>query len=136
MYSLHKLRSLKPPERWLLLQFNHVYASLARLIGHKSQALPEDEPKRVRRARHVIRCLARNGLYGGNCLSNALVLWGLLCRQGIEGDFCIGVRRNAGQFEAHAWVEYQGRPLNATETIYQCFAAFDQPFVPEGVKFS
>lgn len=152
MHFLHKLRSLKPLGRRLLLQavvllplttlglrvfgFNRVYASLARLAGHKSQARPEDELKRVRRASHVIRYLARNGLYWGNCLSRSLALWWLLCRQGIECDLRIGVCKNAGQFEAHAWVEHQGRPSNANETIYQRFAAFDQPFVPEGVRFS
>jgi hypothetical protein len=147
-----KLRSLKPPGRRALLQaavmipltalglrlfgFRRVYSGLDRLAKRGRQGPPNDEPLRVRRARHVTRYLAQNGPYRGNCLSRSLVLWWSLRRQGIDNDLRIGVRNGADSFQAHAWVEYQGQPLNAGRLVHQQYAAFDRPIVPEGAEFS
>ena len=152
MRFLRQLRSLKPVGRRVFLQaaillpftalglrlfgLMNVYAGLGRLAGHPGQAPPADEVARVRRARRVIRYLGQNGPYRGNCLSRSLILWWLLRRQGIESDLRIGVQNEAGRFQAHAWVEYQGRPLNASQQVHQRYVAFEQAIVPRGVKFS
>jgi hypothetical protein len=44
------------------------------------------------------------------CLVRSLVLTGLLARRGIRSSLVIGVRTDQ-DFEAHAWVEYAGRPV-------------------------
>lgn len=44
------------------------------------------------------------------CLMRSLVLTGLMTRRGIDVVFVLAVR-SAGQFAAHAWVEFEGRPL-------------------------
>lgn len=44
------------------------------------------------------------------CLVRSLVLTRLLARRGISSSLVIGVRTDHG-FEAHAWVEYAGRPV-------------------------
>ncbi len=44
------------------------------------------------------------------CLMQSLVLTRLLARRGISSSLVIGVRP-AGEFEAHAWVEYCERAL-------------------------
>jgi hypothetical protein len=43
------------------------------------------------------------------CLTQALVLHILLRREGLQSTIRIGVRKDAGHFEAHAWVESQDR---------------------------
>ncbi|NJM19865.1 MAG: lasso peptide biosynthesis B2 protein [Richelia sp. SM1_7_0] len=42
------------------------------------------------------------------CLRKSLALWFLLSRQGIATELQIGTRLDRGEFQAHAWVEYQG----------------------------
>ncbi len=150
MKFLLKFRSLKPAGRRVLLRmtfvlpltalglrvlgFGRVYAALERL---SRQAGPpsEDETRQVRRARHMIRYTAKHGLYRGNCLSRSLVLWWLLRRQGIESDLRIGVHRDGKDFDAHAWVEHQGRPLNASKQVHEKYAAFEGTVLPRGARF-
>jgi Transglutaminase-like superfamily len=55
---------------------------------------------------------ARHLPFSTNCLEQSLALWWLLKRRGIPADLRIGVRKNAGSFEAHAWVEANGTVLN------------------------
>jgi hypothetical protein len=44
------------------------------------------------------------------CLMQSLVLTVILARRGIDSSLLIGVKPG-GDFEAHAWLEYCGRPL-------------------------
>ena len=143
-----KLRSLRPAGRRILLQatcalplvalglrlfgFARVYAALGRWTGQPQP--PTDRLRRVKNTRHLIRYLAKHGPYQGNCLSQSLVLWWLLRRRGIEVDLRFGVRTEAGQLQAHAWVEYQGQPLNPPDHVRQ-YVPFDQAIVPEGARF-
>lgn len=60
-----------------------------------------------------------------SCLTRSLALWWLLRRRRIAGELCIGVRKNDGQLQAHAWVEEQGRVLNDAPDVAQRYAAFD-----------
>ena len=46
-----------------------------------------------------------------SCLRQALVLTWLFRLFGLDSDIQIGVRQNAGTFEAHTWLEYRGIPL-------------------------
>jgi hypothetical protein len=45
------------------------------------------------------------------CLVRALATSRLLARNGYKSTLHIGVRRTDGEFEAHAWVEYDGRAI-------------------------
>ena len=47
------------------------------------------------------------------CLEQSLVLCHLLRREGVDVTYCQGVQ--AHPFLAHAWVEYQGTPVNDVE---------------------
>ena len=51
---------------------------------------------------------ARHLPFQPNCLEQSLALWWLLRRRGIPADLRIGVRKDAANFEAHAWVEAGG----------------------------
>lgn len=59
------------------------------------------------------------------CLKKSLVLWYLLRRQGIAANLQIGVRLEQGQFQAHAWVEYQGLVVGDRADVRQQYTAFD-----------
>jgi hypothetical protein len=55
---------------------------------------------------------ARHLPFESNCLEQSLTLWWLLRRRGIPADLRIGVRKDSGSFEAHAWVEVNGAVLS------------------------
>jgi hypothetical protein len=50
------------------------------------------------------------------CLTQALALNHLLSRDGHASTVQIGVRQDAGEFAAHAWVEWVGGPLLSSAT--------------------
>ena len=65
----------------------------------------------------------------GRCLARTLVLWWQLHRYDISSTVVIGVR-TVIDFRAHAWVEHEGRPLNAGKLVgerYADIARFDRP---------
>jgi hypothetical protein len=72
----------------------------------------------------------RHSPFRGNCLSRSLTLWWLLRQQGLEGTLRIGTRFKDGQFQAHAWVEYDGQPLNEEPQVYYTFTVFAQAIKP------
>jgi len=64
-------------------------------------------------AQRIERAVATAGaLYPGRglCLEQSLVLYYILRRRGLAARYCQGVQ--SYPFTAHAWVEYQGTPLN------------------------
>jgi hypothetical protein len=83
-----------------------------------------------RAAAWLVEAAARHGPYRATCLPRSLTLWWLLRRRGIASDLHIGVRKNAGRFEAHAWVELRGRVLSDDHGVRERFTAFDCPIQP------
>ena len=151
MSSWNKFQRLTSRERWLLIQalmLLPITALLLRLVGFSrcqsvlcglapSVELPsgnqtEELIRRANVTARMVRAVSWHGLYRGNCLQQSLVLWWLLRRQGIGSDLRIGVRKESGRLEAHAWVELMGITLNEPENIHHRFAAFDRPILPVG----
>lgn len=62
-----------------------------------------------------------NHLYPMTCLRRALTLQKMLAQRGIASELKIGVRKEADQLSAHAWLEYQGKPLGESEQIVEKF---------------
>jgi hypothetical protein len=63
-----------------------------------------------------------------SCLPRTVVLWSLLQRRGIGADVCIGVRYNTqGQFESHAWLEWNGEVLNDAADVARQYLPFNSP---------
>ena len=62
------------------------------------------------------------------CLEESLTLWYLLSNRGIAARLRIGVRKDDGTFEAHAWVEHEGLALNQPEARHKHYAAFEKDF--------
>ena len=67
----------------------------------------------------------RHGLAHPSCLVKSLTLWWMLGRQGITSQLRVGIRKEAGNLEAHAWVERDGIALNEREERHHHYAAFD-----------
>ena len=68
---------------------------------------------------------ARHSFYRSNCLVQSLTLKRLLWRRGIKSQLRIGVRRHQGRFEAHAWVEFAGAPVNDIGNVKEHFVPFE-----------
>jgi hypothetical protein len=80
------------------------------------------------RAKEITRlkaAAARNFPWRTNCLEQSLVLWWLLRRRGIPAALRIGGRKDAEQFEAHAWVELDGANLSDPDAGHIHFVPFE-----------
>src|SRR5438093_5188044 len=132
--SWRRFRRLPACERWLCLQAMPVlFVTIAglRLFGlrrwqsvltHLTLNHRDEQGGEVaaRRARTVARAVRRAAIYGpcrGTCLAEALVVWSLLRRYGIDGDLQIGIRRSGAGGEAHAWVAVQGQTVTEGENL-------------------
>jgi hypothetical protein len=105
--------------RWMLV--------LARAWRPRAGESGEAELKRAWATAQLLAMAVRRAPYRGNCLSRSLTLWWLLLGQGIRTELRIGVNRPAGQFEAHAWIEYQDVVLNDRQDVAQRFTMFERP---------
>jgi len=84
-----------------------------------------DAQNRATMTAQMVRAAGRHGIGHHNCLKESLALWWLLGRQGIASDLRVGVRKDGGKFEAHAWVECGGAALNDPDRKLPHFTAFD-----------
>jgi hypothetical protein len=69
----------------------------------------------------AVRCAARFQPYAMNCLPQSLALAWLLARRGVAVDLRLGVARQRGKFEAHAWLERDGVTISDTAQMTQQF---------------
>lgn len=76
----------------------------------------------------MVRAAARHGIGNPSCLEESLVLLHLLNAQGIAAHLRIGVKKDTPQFEAHAWIEFDGKPLNESEALHDHYAPFEAEF--------
>lgn len=147
----HKLRCLSWTERWLLLQavvllpltrlalrvfgFNRWHSALTRwapLFQTPHADRGDILIQQARATNRIVKIAAFHGCCRASCLHQSLTLWWLLRRQGIAGALRIGVRKERGDFEAHAWVEYGDVVLNDRADVSERFARFDRPILPVG----
>ncbi len=114
-----RLRGYKGTHQWLQNKLNR------RPIGHLQT---EYLPARLEMICRMVRAAQHYSLLTSSCLEQSLVLWYLLQNEGIATALRIGVRKDDGKFEAHAWVECNGVALNQTESLHRHYAAFDSEF--------
>jgi Transglutaminase-like superfamily len=120
----------------LSLRFRGFLKTRAFLQRHVSLPRPQKElysicPKVTAR---MVRAAGRYGLQRPTCLQESLALWCILGRQGVPCDLRVGVRKQAEKFEAHAWVERLGIPLNEPEGLHQHYAVFDATLASTSVE--
>jgi hypothetical protein len=152
--SLHKFQRLSWAERWLLVQalfllpltavalrwlglrrWQAALAGLVRIDEPPVGSQVETAVQQVQATARMVRAAAWYSPYRASCLQQSLVLWWLLRRQGIHSDLRIGVRKEGGRLEAHAWVEHSGTVLNDVGNVDQCFSPFSCPIVPAEARF-
>jgi Transglutaminase-like superfamily len=116
--SLHS-RGYKKTQEWL-----------QRRLQDQSECVPSTDVSvaLVEKTCRMLRAAEHHGLVRSTCLEESLALWYLLRRQNISSSLRIGVRKGPGEFEAHAWVEYEGRPLNQSEELHQHYFPFENDF--------
>ena len=153
--SWFKFCRLAWSERWLLFQalflltvtavslrllgFRRWQAVLARFTPARGVSASRPADALVQQgcaAARIMKMAAARGPCRTNCLQQSLVLWWLLRRRGIDADLRIGVRKEAGQFEAHAWVELAGVVLSDDMDVYQRFTPFNRIIRPSWWGFS
>ncbi|MCL1472309.1 lasso peptide biosynthesis B2 protein [Argonema antarcticum] len=111
-----------------LFGFRRLYAAIA--FTKKNWYHLEPIKKDIYVITRMVSLASNRGLYRPNCLQKSLVLWWLLRCQGIESDLRIGVRKQDGSLEAHAWVEYEGDVLNDSSDVKERFAPFAGAILP------
>ena len=114
----------------LAIKFRGLKWTQAILSNHlpKKPKISIPEYKQLEEARSVARMVsvaANYGFYSANCLKKSLLTWWLLRRRVVAIEIKIGVNKNAGDFSAHAWVEFRGHVLLDTTDVGQRFSAFD-----------
>ena len=90
--------------------------------GHKP---PLDRDAFVLSVTRAVGAASRHGIGNTTCLQQSLAMWYLLAREGVAADLRIGVRKNGDAFEAHAWIEIEGKALAEPEGSHKHYAAFD-----------
>jgi hypothetical protein len=105
-------------------KFQVVLQHLAPRIGASRSSAAEVE--RARLVARMLRALQTHGAVQATCLPESLALWWMLRRRRLPAELCLGARKDAQVFEAHAWVELAGAVLNDTDDVHQRFAPFDR----------
>lgn len=94
------------------------FDAVQRAIDRRLRTRGANTPERLQR---FVRLAARHHLWPMACLPQALALRWLLVREGFQAIVLIGVRKDRGQVEAHAWVELNGQPLGEGADVRQRF---------------
>ena len=147
-HPIVRFLSLKSSQRWQVLQaiallplttlglkvfgFKGCFNRLRQLAERIAEPPPAKKAKAARQTRKVMQLAVKLAPYKGACLSRSLTLWWLLRRQGIESELRIGARKNRepdkSEIDIHAWLEYQGKPLNESRKALKDFVPFKENF--------
>jgi hypothetical protein len=117
--------------------FTRFYSWLEHLAGdskRQGSGTLEDDRTQIFQLRRTLEAVRKHSFYAGNCLSRSLLLWFLLRRRGIICELRFGVKKS-DTFQAHAWVEYQGKPINVKKNIRDRYLLFDKTVLPKEMKF-
>jgi len=101
---------------------------LRKFLSQQSPLVKAAAQERTVLTARMVRAAVRHGIGRATCLEESLALWWLLGREGIASDLRIGIRKDAERFEAHAWIEREGKALNEPEARHQHYTAFDAAF--------
>lgn len=132
-----RLQALTMRERWALLvasaQLPLVWLGL-RIFGlmrlrafllRAPVTAPRTVGRNVQSLARIVNAAAARSPFPVTCLTRSLLLERWLRRDGIAAELRIGVQRNGGHLNAHAWVECAGEPINDRADIASAFIPFD-----------
>jgi hypothetical protein len=126
--------SLLPLTRLALywLGFRRWQTTLARFSSSPRLIVLAQDNQCARRAARCVTAAASRLAPGDTCLSQALVLWWLLRRRGLDCHLRLGVRKDSDRLMAHAWIEYRGIDLGPRPVPGMLFVPFSAPIIPSG----
>ncbi len=102
--------------------FRRCQGALARLSRGRLRAWTDDDARRdAARTARLVALAARRGPTRSACLAQALVVWGLLRRRGIDAELRIGVAKTDVRLDAHAWIEVRGRAVSGDGDVPERF---------------
>jgi hypothetical protein len=78
----------------------------------------------------AVAAATRHARPDANCLERSLVLCWLLRRHGADALLRIGVRKQDGMIQAHAWIEVDGHVLVDRIDVGTQFTPFERAIVP------
>lgn len=149
--DLRRCLGLPPAERRLLLRavvslgmvdlalrvsgFQRVVRPARASILAEGQASDAENLLRGRHYARWIDAVARRHIVPVPCLHRSLVLHQWLRQDGLPSELRIGVRKEAGVFMAHAWVELYGQAINDSVAAVAPFTALAGT-VGQGVPWS
>lgn len=100
-------------------------------LGRRQPGPPTRAPiTEVRTIARLVDWACAHSLGEANCLTRSLLLKWLLLGRGVECELRIGVHLDGKTLQAHAWITYQGEPINDQAEIGDKFAPFDSPVSP------
>lgn len=122
-----------------LLGFRRWFALLDRLARLSLRPLPAEKSERyLLQALRAVKVATDKTMppqkWSTSCLLRSLTYWYLLRRRGLAAQLRFGTRQDpTAPFEAHAWVEYEGRRL-AGGMPSEKFIPFDEEITPRRVS--
>ncbi len=141
MNRLRKYRALPPAGRTLVRHSILLLPLVALSLRLRGMARTRALLQRLGRS-HVNKAVALEpreiarlvdasaALVHASCLPRTLVLWHFVRDRGAAAEVRLGVSRLAdGRLAAHAWLEFDGRPLNEAADVFEQYAAL--PSAPE-----
>lgn len=103
-----------------------VLQSLAARLSTRPAPSPEQTEGLILALKTAADRARRNHLYPMTCLRRSLALQKMLAQRGVAAELKIGVYKELGMLNAHAWVEYQGKPIGEPEMIAEQYVALMQ----------
>ena len=97
--------------------------------------VPDASAKLIADAVRLQRIVRGSLGIGGTCLVRSLVLQAVMRRRGLETALRIGVRKVGAVAEGHAWLEYQGTPVNETTGVTSTYVLFEGAAMLESWSF-
>ena len=107
------------------LGFRKTKTSLQHFLSVRYGSHSGNAQERAILTAQMVRAAGSHGIGHRNCLKESMAIWWLRARQAIASELRLGVHKDGEKFEAHAWVECGGTPLNDPDTKLPEFAAFD-----------
>ena len=98
--------------RWDMLKGQEWLESVPRHSDVGRLTVRKRDDERVTRRVRSISLASRYPYRWSWCLQSSLALRAWLARIGVFADLRIGVRKDGGDLQAHAWLEYGGEVLN------------------------
>ncbi len=90
---------------------------LERISRHpQPHVASEAELAAAERLAELASIAGRRGLISATCLRQSLLVYALLRRRGLQPELKIGVRKQGGEMDAHAWVAVGAISLGAFAT--------------------